>query len=91
MEIQSCAEKENFSSFGIKPGACINAELIKKLWGLELAGKDKNQRPHCLCCKSVAYIGTVVSATAQRIEAISGEKVKKIMLESGAIRHSYRK
>jgi hypothetical protein len=53
MEIQSCAEKEDFSSFGIKPGACIDSNLIKKLWGLELAGKDKNQRPHCLCCKSV--------------------------------------
>jgi len=53
MEIQSCAEKEDFSSFGIKPGACIDAALIKKLWGMELGGKDKNQRPNCLCCKSV--------------------------------------
>ena len=53
MEIQSCAEKEDYSSLGIKPGACINAELINKLWGLELGGKDKNQRPYCLCCKSV--------------------------------------
>jgi hypothetical protein len=53
MEIQSCAEKEDFSPFGIKPGACIDAHLIKKLWNLESAGKDKNQRPHCLCCKSV--------------------------------------
>jgi hypothetical protein len=53
MEIQSCAEKEDFSSFGIKGGACINAALINKLWGIETGGKDKNQRPHCLCCKSV--------------------------------------
>jgi hypothetical protein len=53
MEIQSCAEKEDFSSFGIKGGACIDAMLIKKLWGIESGGKDKNQRPHCLCCKSV--------------------------------------
>jgi hypothetical protein len=53
MEIQSCAEKEDFSSFGIKGGACIDAVLINKLWGLELGGKDKNQRPYCLCCKSV--------------------------------------
>jgi hypothetical protein len=53
MEIQSCAEKEDFSPFGIKPGACIDAGLINKLWGLELKGKDKNQRPNCLCCKSV--------------------------------------
>jgi len=53
MEIQSCAEKEDYSSLGIKPGACIDAALIKELFGLELGGKDKNQRPHCLCCKSV--------------------------------------
>ena len=53
MEIQSCAEKEDFSSLGINPGACIDAALIKKLFGLEFSGKDKNQRPNCLCCKSV--------------------------------------
>jgi len=53
MEIQSCAEKEDFSSFGIKGGACVDAALINKLWGIETAGKDKNQRPDCLCCKSV--------------------------------------
>ena len=53
MEIQSCARKEDFLPYGIKPGACIDAELINKLWGIELGGKDKNQRPHCLCCKSV--------------------------------------
>ena len=53
MNIQSCARKEDFSPYGIKPGACIDAELIHKLWGLEFSGKDKNQRPNCLCCKSV--------------------------------------
>ena len=53
MEIQSCAEKEDYSSIGIKPGACIDRELIGRLWGLEFKGKDKNQRPNCLCCQSV--------------------------------------
>ena len=53
MEMQSCAEEEDFSSLGIKPGACISADLIKKLRGLEFSGKDRNQRPNCLCCKSV--------------------------------------
>jgi len=64
MEIQSCAEKEDFSSFGIKSGACIDAMLINKLWGLESGGKDKNQRPHCLCCKSVD-IGAYGTCSAQ--------------------------
>jgi hypothetical protein len=53
MEIQSCAEKEDYSSVGVKPGACIDPALIGKLWGLEFKGKDKNQRPNCLCCQSV--------------------------------------
>jgi len=57
MEIQSCAEKEDFSSFGIKGGACIDTALINRLWGIEFGGKDKSQRPNCLCCKSVD-IGT---------------------------------
>jgi hypothetical protein len=39
---------------------------------------------------SIAYIGTVVPAAAQRIEAVCDKKVGKIMLESGAVRHSYR-
>ncbi|GHV94176.1 hypothetical protein AGMMS50293_04960 [Spirochaetia bacterium] len=53
MEIQSCAETENFEPMGIKAGACIDGELIKELWGIEIAGKDKHQRPHCLCAQSV--------------------------------------
>ena len=53
MEIKSCAEKEDYSPLGIRPGACIDAELLNKLWELEPGGKDKNQRPFCLCCKSV--------------------------------------
>jgi len=57
MEIQSCAEKEDLSSLGIKPGACIDPALIRRLWGLEFTGKDKNQRPNCLCGQSVD-IGT---------------------------------
>ena len=52
MEIQSCAEGEDYSPIGIKPGACVDAALIKKLCGLEFSGKDKNQRSYCLCCKS---------------------------------------
>jgi hypothetical protein len=57
MEIQSCATQEDYSLCGIKPGACIDGGLINTLWGVELTGKDKNQRPHCLCRQSVD-IGT---------------------------------
>jgi len=66
MEIQSCAEKEDFSSVGIKGGACIDSALIKKLFGINYEGKDKNQRPHCLCGQSVD-IGVYGTCSAQCI------------------------
>jgi hypothetical protein len=51
---QSCAEAEDFSGLGIAPGACIDSGLIETLCsGRGLSGKDKNQRPHCLCAGSV--------------------------------------
>ena len=53
MELQTCASKDDYSLYGVQPGACIDAGLIEKLWGLKLTGKDKNQRPHCLCRQSV--------------------------------------
>jgi hypothetical protein len=52
MEIQSCAEKENYSSIGINSGACIDAALLEKQFGIKISGRDKNQRANCLCCKS---------------------------------------
>jgi hypothetical protein len=53
MEIQSCAEGEDFSALNIAPGACIDGGLIRELWGIEAGGKDKNQRPHCRCAPAV--------------------------------------
>jgi len=44
-------------------------------------GKNNNQ----------AFVGIVETSAAQRIEAVCGKKVNKIMIESGAIRHSYKK
>ena len=38
-----------------------------------------------------AFIGTVTPDAVQRIKSICGKKVQRIMLESGAIRHSYSK
>jgi hypothetical protein len=57
MEIQSCAE-EDLAGTGIRPGACIDGELINKIRGKTGdTGRDKNQRPCCLCTRSVD-IGT---------------------------------
>jgi DNA repair photolyase len=68
--VQSCAEKEDLSSLGIKAGACIDGDLVNTLSGKSRAasgrspgglfndsgmvfGRDRNQRPHCLCAASV--------------------------------------
>lgn len=34
MEIFTCAEERDYSSFGIPPGSCINGDLLYKLWSL---------------------------------------------------------
>ncbi|MDR2313876.1 MAG: DUF1848 domain-containing protein [Spirochaetaceae bacterium] len=53
MTIQTCAEPEDRIPPGIVRGACIDGELIEKLWGIKTGGKDKNQRSHCRCASSV--------------------------------------
>jgi hypothetical protein len=58
MEMRSCAEAEDLSDLGVKPGACIDGGLIRELSGdrdtlLQIKIKDKNQRPNCLCVSSV--------------------------------------
>jgi hypothetical protein len=58
MEMRSCAEAEDFSGLGVKPGACIDGELIQELLGdkdslSQIGSKDKNQRRNCRCVSSV--------------------------------------
>lgn len=54
MEIFSCAEKADFSHLGMKHGSCIDANLINRVFGLDIHPKrDKNQRRECLCAQSV--------------------------------------
>ncbi|MBW1679710.1 MAG: DUF1848 domain-containing protein [Deltaproteobacteria bacterium] len=50
MKIYSCAEKVELESFGIKPGQCIDGELLNRIFGLKIrVEKDKKQRPQCRC------------------------------------------
>jgi hypothetical protein len=54
LELQSCCEGEAFEKAGIKQGACIDVDLLNKLFRLDLKHeKDTNQRDNCLCSKSV--------------------------------------
>lgn len=53
IEVFSCASDRDFSSLGIKPSRCIDAELIGELFGIELsAPKDPFQRKECGCVTS---------------------------------------
>lgn len=54
MNVQSCAEKIELDSVGIKHGRCIDSVLIEDLLGVKLVvRKDKNQRPECGCVQSI--------------------------------------
>ncbi len=53
MEVRSCAEAPGFEPYGIQPGKCIDEEMIRLVFGLEVPKlKDPSQRPHCGCVKS---------------------------------------
>jgi hypothetical protein len=53
MEIFSCASEQEFSPFGIHPGKCIDDELLKHLFGLDVSHtKDPGQRNACGCVVS---------------------------------------
>ena len=56
IEMQSCAEKEELDSLGIKAGACIDRARVQEILGCSLSGiesRDKNQRSLCRCAPSV--------------------------------------
>jgi len=53
MEIQSCAENIDLQPYGVPPGKCIDDELIRKIFGIEVShNKDKGQRKECKCVVS---------------------------------------
>jgi hypothetical protein len=52
LPLQSCAEEA--TPAGIAAGACIDGELLRQLWGLDLPhGTDPGQRRYCRCAPSV--------------------------------------
>jgi len=56
--LESCAEHIDLEDCSVRPGSCIDKELIERIVGCQLkGGKDKNQRPECGCMESVE-IGT---------------------------------
>jgi hypothetical protein len=54
MESVACAEPYDLSGLGIARGACVDAALIGKLFGIAAdPAKDRGQRPACGCAPSV--------------------------------------
>lgn len=53
MRIQGCAEDERLMELGIRPGKCIDDELIRDVLGVSVTQeKDHGQRERCLCVVS---------------------------------------
>jgi DNA repair photolyase len=52
IEIQSCAQEQDFSSVGVMPGSCIDGELIGRLGRQVSLKKDPGQRSACRCAVS---------------------------------------
>jgi DNA repair photolyase len=53
LQIFTCSEAVNLSSFGIEHGACIDGQLIQNLFGVTTKfGNDKGQRKCCGCVES---------------------------------------
>jgi hypothetical protein len=53
IEIVSCAEELDLQPFGIRPGKCIDDDLIARVFGLEVGhSKDAGQRKACGCVQS---------------------------------------
>ncbi len=53
MEITSCAEPEDWSAWGVRPGKCIDPAWANRLFGIALDGKkDPHQREACGCAVS---------------------------------------
>jgi len=54
IEMFTCAEEMDFSSQGLRPGKCIDDELISRIAGYSLeVAKDKHQRKTCNCVESI--------------------------------------
>lgn len=54
LEIFTCCEEVDLAAIGIGHGACIDSDLIRKLFGVDSSGrKDRNQRDACNCVESV--------------------------------------
>lgn len=80
MEIVSCAEDIDLHPYGIRPGKCIDDELIKEVFGIEVSHKkDPNQRKACGCVvsKDIGMYDTCLFGCVYCYATQSFERAKK--------------
>ncbi len=54
LTLRACCESIDLARYGIRPGACIDAEKIESITGRPLRlRRDRGQRPGCNCAESV--------------------------------------
>ena len=76
MEIQSCAEHAVLAALGIRPGKCIDGELIRREFGCVIrGGKDPGQRDVCLCdrARDIGAVNTCLHGCAYCYSTASNE------------------
>ena len=77
MEVQSCAEAKNYGYLGIKPGKCIDDDILRSEFGIDLTyKKDKSQRLACGCTvsKDIGMNDTCLMGCEYCYAVISHEK-----------------
>lgn len=53
MQLQSCAEELDLRPHGVPPGRCLDGDLLRELFGIEVdRRKDSGQREACGCVRS---------------------------------------
>lgn len=80
MEIVSCAEEIDLRPYGVRPGKCIDDELIREVFGIDVPHKkDPNQRKVCGCVvsKDIGMYDTCLFGCVYCYATQSFEKARK--------------
>ncbi|MFD3260438.1 DUF1848 domain-containing protein [Paenibacillus lentus] len=96
IRVETCAEALDLDHCGISHGSCIDANLISRLFNLNINyRKDKNQRGACLCTESVdmgvyntCKFNCVYCYAVQSENAVN-KTLKKHNPDSASLIHTY--